>query len=914
MLRTLLGRQPEVDQAWLALAEQYVRTAQWSRAARAYDRYLKLRPDSAAARTALAEVLLQTGQYQRAERLARQVGLDQPGSALLWCRARLRQLVSTPRPDRVALDRLARQVQTLAGQFPRHVGFRLVLAEIARASADPARAARLLEQAKQDCDDPVAASLALAELYHHDQPDRAIQELSAAVAAAPRQAEPRIQLARLYATNGQLSAAERLLRDGLAAVPDEQSPAVAVALSQLLQQDGRPKAARQVLKAATQRHPYDLRLRQLLLHDLIAAGQLDDARPVLEQIRQIEGQDGLIWRYEQARLLLARSDWSDQAAHIAELLKRCLKDDPAWPEPALALADLQQRQGRFDAAIRTYRQLLELRPGSVQIARKLIRLLERSAQYDQIDQVLAGFADHDALLDYRIMQAWRRGDNQRLARLLERKIAARPDDVASRCRLVNAYLDLDDPEKAERLLRQIERLDPFNIDLVRARVRLQLQRADAPAAIAACNEFIQRVGGFDACRLRADTRQRLGRITEAEADYRRLTQMPARQPEGWLLLGNFLQAQGRGSEAIDAWRRAAQLDTNLLEARYRLIMALLESGRQRDRQEARELLGRLLREHPADSTGLLIKARLLLRGGPGKERQASEILRQIVQRDPYSVGAWTAMVQLASQRGLHTEAAATLERALAANPRSLELMLMKVDLLLASKPLLAVSVARQALRLQPDSGLVRVKLAQALIAAGQNEAALKSLAEWLGRATGVSALPGLLFYAQQLQQAGRSDRARQILTRAVDLAPQHRLAVLARLELLISRGQLDEAIKLARHVRQTRSDQPSLLMDLAGIMLRQRPPSLVQEARQLFAYVASRQPGSVAPRLGMAVAAHKLGQVDEAEQAFRAALKLSPDNAVALNGLAWLLSEQRNQPQAALEIVNRALKRLARDP
>ncbi|HTW93459.1 MAG TPA: tetratricopeptide repeat protein [Tepidisphaeraceae bacterium] len=83
-----------------------------------------------------------------------------------------------------------------------------------------------------------------------------------------------------------------------------------------------------------------------------------------------------------------------------------------------------------------------------------------------------------------------------------------------------------------------------------------------------------------------------GRLTEAEAIYRRVLHVSPRQPNALHLLGLIAEKTGRIEEAADFFRRAVAARADFVDARFDLGMALAKLGRTEEAIEAyRGLLG-----------------------------------------------------------------------------------------------------------------------------------------------------------------------------------------------------------------------------------------------------------------------------------------------------------------------------------
>ena len=78
-------------------------------------------------------------------------------------------------------------------------------------------------------------------------------------------------------------------------------------------------------------------------------------------------------------------------------------------------------------------------------------------------------------------------------------------------------------------------------------------------------------------------------------------------------------------------------------------------------------------------------------------------------------------------------------------------------------------------------------------------------------------------------------------------------------------------------------------------------------AERILQRVYSRQPDSVEAVFGLAMLRHVQGQKLEAIPLYERALELNADNVLALNNLAWILSQEKGDHARALELAEKGL-------
>jgi formylglycine-generating enzyme required for sulfatase activity len=204
----------------------------------------------------------------------------------------------------------------------------------------------------------------------------------------------------------------------------------------------------------------------------------------------LRGMDALVAAlYARAHAALARED-TVNAQRDADRLKLLRPDDPGLPELTAALnkgwrvAGLIERAQRLESAgslisprganaAVVYRQALALAPGSAAADAGLARiegvLIAKSlaeaeaARYPQSDRLIA-------------QAATVRPDSQALQDASERIVAIREQHAAALIAEADAALKADEPDRAEQLLRQVERAAPLSTEAHELAVRIVTER------------------------------------------------------------------------------------------------------------------------------------------------------------------------------------------------------------------------------------------------------------------------------------------------------------------------------------------------------------------------------------------------------------------------------------------------------
>jgi len=112
------------------------------------------------------------------------------------------------------------------------------------------------------------------------------------------------------------------------------------------------------------------------------------ADALLAQLREIEGDQGVHWRMERARLSMEAPDWETQSGQIRQLLAECIRTDPGWAAPVLLLGELHERLGEAGEAEALYRRAVDMTSANVDVVARLIRLLQQQQRYTEAEAIL----------------------------------------------------------------------------------------------------------------------------------------------------------------------------------------------------------------------------------------------------------------------------------------------------------------------------------------------------------------------------------------------------------------------------------------------------------------------------------------------------------------------------------------------
>ena len=213
---------------------------------------------------------------------------------------------------------------------------------------------------------------------------------------------------------------------------------------------------------------------------------------------------------------------------------------------------------------------------------------------------------------------------------------------------------------------------------------------------------------------------------------------------------------------------------------------------------------------------------------------------------------------------------------------------------------------RQAVRFQPDHATTITSLAATLAQSGQVSEAIEELNQSLR--VEPSAVTHFIL-ATLMQHESRPEQAIHHYTEALRLgADDFEVQVHGRLaELLIARGEYEQAIAHQRRVVETYPDHNTALVNL-GVAL--AATGRIDEAIRHFHMVLQRDPDEYNAHYNLGSALRLQGKPTEALTHYRHAVRIQPDSVKALYRLSWVLATHADggarRPKEAMRIAQRA--------
>jgi tetratricopeptide (TPR) repeat protein len=673
--------------------------------------------------------------------------------------------------------------------------------------------------------------------------------------------------------------------------------------------------------------PYDLNLRSHLF-DL--ALETDDEAVLprrLQEIERIEGTGGPLGRYADAcRLLrLARQGSRQLVPQARAQLVEVARQRPAWARVALRLAEMDELEGKPEAAVENYWRAVELGEGRGRVVRRLLHLLIERQRYTQAEEVLLKFEEQGPLAkDLQRLgaeTALRGKDLPRARDRAKRAVAADAKDFRDYVWLGQILADTGPPAEAEEAFGHAVRLAENLADPWVVRVRYYVSLGRKEKAVSVLQEAQGKLAKEQRSLALALGYEALGRLDQVEEQLRAALAAKPDAPTVLLAVGRLYVQLGQPRQALPHLRKALDAKTRasaelIAAARRELARALTNSGGYAAFREALALLDQDIRENGANREGQRLRAAALATRS-GRRREAIGLFEEIQKRYTLAADQQFLLAQPYEAEGDWAKANEGMQAVLSNHADETRYLVPYIHSLLRRNALGRAQVWLARLQqLRPNDDETLLLSARLLAGQQQEEDTVGLLTKYVEdkRADPRQAAGRLLSAARLLDQLSQEDvllghgyqRAAEALYRrfaALTGQPENEL-VLA--EYVARQGRYAEALDLCERALDTCA--PLKVAVVGAIVLQEgltkEPPFLLLE--QWLARALQKKP-QAAPLLVV------LGRVREhqrrfadAEALYRQAITAEPNYVVALNDLAYLLALQGIQTEEALTLIQRA--------
>jgi putative PEP-CTERM system TPR-repeat lipoprotein len=696
--------------------------------------------------------------------------------------------------------------------------------------------------------------------------DQARQEFNDALAASPDSAAALTGLARLSAMSKDFDAARDFAEQAIA--KDASSVAAWTFKGELLRNQQKPEEAMAAFKEVLKLDPSNRNANLESAYLDIVAGKFDAAQAAIDAARK-GGPKNITVLYMQSVLDFSRGNY--KAAH--ETLQAVQKVAPDHLPSTLLAGATDYHLGNLKQAQLALRKYLDAIPANPYARKLLVATQLRSGEPGEamatLGPVLKDKVTDASLLEMAGEAATQLRQPEKAVAYLEQAIALAPERAQLHMALGQARLAQGDRTHALSELDRAVELDSKSLPPLAALARTHMELGNADKALAL--------------------------LAAREAQF-------AQEPQFHMLRG------------------------------LALVM-------KKDNAGARASFVKAVEMAPTSFPAVASLARLeVLEQKPEAARQH---LQALLQKDPNNVLAMTALAQLADQAGQAAEATRLLESAVTAQPEQLAPALRLGGYYLrTNEPAKAVALMKKMQVENPSSTSLLDLMIRAQVAGGDVNGALESASKLVNLAP-KSALAHLRLAAVHLGLKNENAAAED-LKKAVALAPDYMPAHLMQADLALNKGEPDKALAILRALQKSHPKSAAGFLAEGDMLMMQKKPAQAvplyekslellktpqmvlklstalrlsgkaKEADERVAQWRQSQPDD--PLTGMYVAEQSISakQYRQAASQLEAVLKKLPNNASALNNLAWVYQQEKDA--RALPTAEQAYKAAGDNP
>jgi tetratricopeptide (TPR) repeat protein len=887
-LRSLISENPRSFEAYLALAKLSAQSGDWAEAADLASRAIELSPKN-----------------------------QEP--VLLYLQAQI-QLLSMSAADQgkvntQLLNDIQQQFSVLSKNTEYAGEVKLLQFQLALQQDKLAQAESLAAQLKETNLPKVRIIMAQAELLTaQDKISEAILRLGQAVKEFPESVDLVRYLAILLDRKGSQKECEACIKEALVRI---EAPIarrdLGLLLAQFYTRWEQSESVYVLLKELAREIPNDIPVKRRLLMCKQVINDPGQAQKIVNDIKSIEGESGWQWRYEQAKLWFAMDDFKNHYPQILSLLQQNMQINPNDQLSHLLLAKTYERAGEMQLAISMYREILSQSPDDLRVIIPAVAALYNQRQYDEAEQILSRASrqklNNPELQRLQLQSYLRRGQLDSASEILQELLVNDPNNQAACLSLALLKIRQDDYDQASRLLDKLKTFNPNSLAVNAAQIQLNIHQGKKVEALRISDELVKNLNNASAYILRARTYATLRQPNKAIKDLDHAVSIEPDSAEVWAARSDFYRTVGQIKSASADINRALSLDPNNLQLQKRAIPLFLASGDIDMIHEGKALLEKALESDANDIQFRLLKARTeLVEGTAPAIENAKQILQKITENQPENAEAWVLLGEIEIRQGRPGKAMEAALGGLAYGPENKSLLLLKARAEAAKSPILAIPTLKLLHELDPNDLDAVLLMADTYIMAGEPKKAVDLLTEQLTVCDVSERRKCDNALAVAIYKSGDKTAAQKEFDSLLESEPNDPEPLLAQVQLL---KEDKDWSRLCEKVVDWYGKHPgdnNTPISVARSLMQIDDSQARKTAEELFRMVIKDNSDSTKAMMDLAILLQIGGRSAESAQLYERVLELEPDNVIAINNLAWIISEIQGKPKEALELALRGSK------
>lgn len=875
---------------------------------------------------ALARLLARTGNWDETVEYTRKALQLSPGNLeaiLLNLQAQMELLAASAATENAqGWQDIKNQLSALDKAAEGAPDVKLAQFQLAMHQRSFTEAETLLTQLKQSPNVSVGDSqlrIVMAEadlLIAQEKVDEAISKLNEIVKQFPDSIEPVRVLAILLNQQKNREKCETTIKDALART---KQPIVyrelGVMLAELYTLWGQTDKLYPLLNELTQKEPNDIPIKRWLLVCNEVVKDPARVQQLIDDIKLLEGEEeGWQWRYEQARAWFGAANFKERYPQIISLLQENLLANPDDQSNRLLLAATYERGGDLQMALSTYRQALDRSPQDLRVIIPTVAALYKAKEYSQAEEILNRASraklSHPQLQRLQFENYIRRGQLSSASDILEDIIRNDPNNQAVCLSLALLKMQQNKFDDASQLLDKIKIQDPNSLSVKVAQVQLNLQQQKPQEALTLCNEIIANLNNASAYILRARTYAAIGQTDKAMEDFQQATTIEPNNVEALVARSDFYRTTGEHNKAEADIRQAMSLAPNNAQIQKRAATLLLISGSPDKIRQARDILDKGLEANPDNGELQMLKARLLLAEGTAPAiENAAQVLQKLTDTQPKISEAWLLLGEIALRQGEQGKAIDIVLRGLVHKADDKALLTLKARAEAARSPVLAIPTLRMLRDADPNDTDTAILLANAYVATNEPNKAVELLNNQLSVCKNDSIRRRCrITLAVALYKSGNKAETQKEFDLLFQSEPNDASPLLAQAMLLRDDQLWSQLIQNVTDWYQKHPKDTGTPVIIAGELAGVENSEAKKAAEEILKMILGKDPNCINAMSVLGMLLQTSGRSEESTQLYQKILSLQPDNAIAINNLAWIMCEEQGKPGQALELAERGLK------
>lgn len=690
--------------------------------------------------------------------------------------------------------------------------------------------------------------------------------LTAALKAKPDYAPALLSEARTKFAQEDLSGAIAIVDNVLSKTPGD--PDALLLKGSLLAFKGDQTAAIELYRKATQSKPEYLAAHTAIFSALMQKGAVEEAAKQLDEMKKVAPKS-IQTLYLESQLAYQRKDYKN-AREISQQLLKAAPDNPLFQQIAGAT---EYQLGSYAQAETLLNKALQQSP-ELGMARKML-----VANYLRTGQPAKAITTLQPVLD---------------------KIEKYPAFLAL---AGDAYLQSGDSKKAEEYFAKASKLDPDNPARRTSLAIANMAQGNVSAATLELEHISSSDKGTTADRALIASYLRRNELDKALQAIKVLQTKTPDDPATFSMLGRIYLAKKDPASARQNFEKALALNPAYAPAFVTLAALDIAENKPAD---ARKRFEAVLVSSPNNTTALLALAKLTASTG-GKPEEVLALIDKAISGNPTEVAPRLALIEYHLANKEPKKAVTVAQEALAAIPDKPELL----DA--AGRAQIQAGETNQALAtyaklatLQPTSPLADMRIAEIQFANKNNEEAAKSLRKAL------TIKPDLLEAQRNLilvhLASGRPKEALAVARDVEKQRPKEATGYILEGDIQVSQKQWSEAI-ISYRTGLKLVPSTELAIRLHKTLLTAQNPG---EADKFANDWTKTHPKDLGFRLHLGDVATARKDYPAAIQQYRSVVDQQPDNAFALNNLAWAAGQMKSPK--AIEYAEKANKLAPNQP